>query len=99
MPYSGKRWISSSSFANWMISSLRAMGVIIATLCALGVWRSLVARSVRVGEVRSSNLRTPMSVGDARFPTFFTGEDERSAEAEQWREDDHDRGGPQGEDG
>ena len=27
----------------------------------LGVWRSLVARSVRDGEVRSSNLRTPMS--------------------------------------
>ena len=23
----------------------------------------------------------------------------RSAETEQWREDDHDRGGPQGEDG
>ena len=29
--------------------------------CPLGVWRSLVARSVRDGEVRSSNLRTPMS--------------------------------------
>ena len=31
-----------------------------ATLCALGVWRSLVARSVRVGEVPSSNLGTPI---------------------------------------
>lgn len=27
----------------------------------LGVWRSLVARSVRVGEVPSSNLGTPIS--------------------------------------
>ena len=34
-------------------------GPIIATLSALGVWRSLVARSVRVGEVPSSNLGTP----------------------------------------
>src|SRR5215210_5704905 len=32
-----------------------------ATLSALGVWRSLVARSVRVGEVPSSNLGTPIS--------------------------------------
>ena len=47
-----------------MISSRWAMGAIIATLCPLGVWRSLVARSVRVGEVRSSNLRTPISVGE-----------------------------------
>ena len=31
-----------------------------ANLYALGVWRSLVARSVRVGEVPSSNLGTPM---------------------------------------
>src|SRR5438093_12509028 len=31
-----------------------------ANLCSLGVWRSLVARSVRVGEVPSSNLGTPM---------------------------------------
>ena len=31
------------------------------TLWALGVWRSLVARSVRVGEVPSSNLGTPIS--------------------------------------
>ncbi len=30
------------------------------TLSALGVWRSLVARSVRVGEVPSSNLGTPI---------------------------------------
>ena len=30
------------------------------TLWALGVWRSLVARSVRVGEVPSSNLGTPI---------------------------------------
>src|SRR5512136_1502184 len=28
---------------------------------ALGVWRSLVARSVRVGEVPSSNLGTPIA--------------------------------------
>ena len=27
---------------------------------ALGVWRSLVARSVRVGEAPSSNLGTPI---------------------------------------
>ena len=27
----------------------------------LGVWRSLVARSVRVGEAPSSNLGTPIS--------------------------------------
>jgi HAD superfamily hydrolase (TIGR01549 family) len=32
-----------------------------ATLFPLGVWRSLVARSVRVGEVPSSNLGTPIS--------------------------------------
>ena len=31
-----------------------------ATLSALGVWRSLVARSVRVGEAPSSNLGTPI---------------------------------------
>ena len=31
------------------------------TLWALGVWRSLVARSVRVGEVPSSNLGTPIA--------------------------------------
>src|SRR6476619_8478444 len=39
-----------------------------ATLCPLGVWRSLVARSVRVGEAPSSNLGTPtspQSVGSA----------------------------------
>ena len=36
-------------------------GAIIATLRPLGVWRSLVARSVRVGEVPSSNLGTPIS--------------------------------------
>ncbi len=34
----------------------------------LGVWRSLVARSVRVGEVRSSNLRTPIAAGETPFP-------------------------------
>ena len=33
------------------------------TLWALGVWRSLVARSVRVGEVPSSNLGTPIEGG------------------------------------
>ena len=43
-------------------------GPIIATLSALGVWRSLVARSVRVGEVPSSNLGTPMSVGEPMVP-------------------------------
>ena len=44
-------------------------GPIIATLSPLGVWRSLVARSVRVGEVRSSNLRTPIeSSGSLWFP-------------------------------
>ena len=32
----------------------------VANLFRLGVWRSLVARSVRVGEVPSSNLGTPM---------------------------------------
>ena len=39
------------------------------TLWPLGVWRSLVARSVRVGEVPSSNLGTPISGGGKRcFP-------------------------------
>ncbi len=46
----------------------------LATLCALGVWRSLVARSVRVGEVPSSNLGTPIGVGEPvvspRAPSF-----------------------------
>ena len=35
------------------------------TLFRLGVWRSLVARSVRVGEVPSSNLGTPIERGGA----------------------------------
>ncbi len=41
-----------------------------ATLCAFsGVWRSLVARSVRVGEVPSSNLGTPIGTrGNRWFP-------------------------------
>src|SRR5918992_192813 len=40
-----------------------------ATLSALGVWRSLVARSVRVGEVPSSNLGTPIeSVWSLHLP-------------------------------
>ncbi len=34
--------------------------------CGSGVWRSLVARSVRVGEVPSSNLGTPMWEAAAR---------------------------------
>src|SRR3954468_1151194 len=34
----------------------------------LGVWRSLVARSVRVGEVPSSNLGTPIDRGKPCFP-------------------------------
>ena len=39
------------------------------TLSALGVWRSLVARSVRVGEAPSSNLGTPIHRGGKpRFP-------------------------------
>ena len=33
------------------------------TIAALGVWRSLVARSVRVGEAPSSNLGTPIYRG------------------------------------
>ena len=37
------------------------MGATAANLCSLGVWRSLVARSVRVGEVPSSNLGTPIA--------------------------------------
>ncbi len=36
----------------------------------LGVWRSLVARSVRVGEVPSSNLGTPISMGETMFPPW-----------------------------
>jgi hypothetical protein len=32
----------------------------------VGVWRSLVARSVRVGEVPSSNLGTPINRGGNR---------------------------------
>ena len=35
------------------------------TMRRLGVWRSLVARSVRVGEAPSSNLGTPMAIGRA----------------------------------
>src|SRR5690349_17557137 len=35
-----------------------------ANLSHLGVWRSLVARSVRVGEVPSSNLGTPIGTGE-----------------------------------
>src|SRR5207247_6231151 len=38
------------------------------TCWALGVWRSLVARSVRVGEVPSSNLGTPIDAGETMFP-------------------------------
>ena len=40
------------------------------TLCSLGVWRSLVARSVRVGEVPSSNLGTPMATKAALRAAF-----------------------------
>ena len=56
-------------------------GPIIATLSPLGVWRSLVARSVRVGEVRSSNLRTPIeSWGSLWLPHEpFGGRSERGA--------------------
>ena len=40
-----------------------------ATIRPLGVWRSLVARSVRVGEVPSSNLGTPIEEwGNPGFP-------------------------------
>ena len=49
-------------------ASLRAPpGQPTATLVPLGVWRSLVARSVRVGEVPSSNLGTPIA-GEPCFP-------------------------------
>jgi hypothetical protein len=34
------------------------------------VWRSLVARSVRVGEVPSSNLGTPINMGETMFPPW-----------------------------
>ena len=40
----------------------------VANLSALGVWRSLVARSVRVGEVPSSNLGTPIDTGEPMVP-------------------------------
>ena len=44
-------------------------------LFPLGVWRSLVARSVRVGEVPSSNLGTPIDHGGTswfpREPSFW----------------------------
>src|SRR5207247_7668061 len=43
------------------LASSTAERALQALTCALlGVWRSLVARSVRVGEVPSSNLGTPM---------------------------------------
>src|SRR5437016_11371715 len=38
------------------------------SLGRLGVWRSLVARSVRVGEVPSSNLGTPTGCGGTLVP-------------------------------
>ena len=47
-------------------SSARATRRLACTLRALGVWRSLVARSVRVGEVPSSNLGTPIARGRPR---------------------------------
>lgn len=47
-----------------------------ANLFPLGVWRSLVARSVRVGEVPSSNLGTPIAArGNPPFPRVVTLED------------------------
>ena len=49
---------ASTTRVRW---SIRRRGT--ATLVALGVWRSLVARSVRVGEVPSSNLGTPIGRG------------------------------------
>src|SRR5207248_7204036 len=42
------------------------LGRPVANLCAFGVWRSLVARSVRVGEVPSSNLGTPTEAPGSR---------------------------------
>src|SRR4051812_50034902 len=39
-------------------------------MARLGVWRSLVARSVRVGEVPSSNLGTPISLAGRRAALF-----------------------------
>ena len=55
-----------------------------ANLWALGVWRSLVARSVRVGEVPSSNLGTPIASveegarGEPWFPRAKAGSALRS---------------------
>jgi hypothetical protein len=47
----------------------RSSGLGGANLVQLGVWRSLVARSVRVGEVPSSNLGTPiLARGKPCFP-------------------------------
>src|SRR3954465_8992036 len=44
-----------------------------ATIRRPGVWRSLVARSVRVGEVPSSNLGTPIHEGSHWLPSLFSG--------------------------
>src|SRR5438105_1668962 len=49
-------------------STLPAPPARCANLFRLGVWRSLVARSVRVGEVPSSNLGTPIARGGTWFP-------------------------------
>src|SRR5438105_6059447 len=49
-------------------STLPAPRARCANLFRLGVWRSLVARSVRVGEVPSSNLGTPIARGGTWFP-------------------------------
>jgi hypothetical protein len=44
------------------------------------VWRSLVARSVRVGEVPSSNLGTPISLPSRRPESRVRREDARPAQ-------------------
>src|SRR5690242_13759706 len=46
----------------------------------IGVWRSLVARSVRVGEVPSSNLGTPIAC-----PTSYAPPPGRRARSGRWR--------------
>ena len=46
-----------------------------------GVWRSLVARSVRVGEVPSSNLGTPIAVGGVLPPTTVSPPTRRGGDA------------------
>ena len=54
----------------------------------LGVWRSLVARSVRVGEAPSSNLGTPMwEAAASRGFSLSEAVDAREALCEQVHEE------------